>query len=367
MTETDTYEATKVELTEWPTDGLESVEACPVCQSRQRRVLYAQLHDRVFFCAPGEWVLHQCLDCRSSYLDPRPTPETIHLAYRTYYTHQKAERIPTASLRGRKYLQRVMANGYRNWRFGAKFSPSSNLGVFLAFLLPSERAAIEHESRHLPRTSQRGRLLDVGFGDGAFLDIARAMGWVVTGIDPDSKVVSNALQRGLSVHQGGLEVLAGESSVFDVITMSHVIEHVHQPIEVLKACYRLLKVGGQLWVETPNIDSLGRSRFGHNWRGLEIPRHLVLFNGQSLRHALQEVGFADVQDASQPSPCSVIYPMSQRMQQGLDPYEDRPVPVWLKAEIIVARLIELWSKSRKEFLSITAKKVELNNGDFHTS
>lgn len=362
MTELEAHSVTKqVELAEWPKDGLESVKACPVCESSQRRVLYAQMRDRVFFCAPGEWVLHECINCGSSYLDPRPTPETIHLAYQTYYTHQRAERIPTASLRGVKYLKRVLANGYRNWRFKAKFSPSSSLGVLLAFLLPSERTAIEHECRHLPRRSQHGRLLDIGFGDGAFLDIAHAIGWEVTGIDPDSKVVNNARERGLNVYQGGLEVMTRESGVFDVITMSHVIEHVHEPIGAFEACHRLLKPGGQLWVETPNIDSLGRSRFQHSWRGLEIPRHLVLFNRQSLRQALQRAGFTDVQDASQTSPCSVIYAMSQRMQKGLDPYVDTPMSTSLKMEIMMARVAEFWLKPRREFLSITAKKPASNS------
>jgi 2-polyprenyl-3-methyl-5-hydroxy-6-metoxy-1,4-benzoquinol methylase len=359
MIELETHCAAKqLDLAKWPTDGLESLKACPVCESSQRRVLYDEMRDKVFFCAPGEWVLHECMNCGSSYLDPRPTPATIYLAYRTYYTHQRAERIPTATLRGVKYLKRIMANGYRNWRFNADFSPSNSLGVLLAFLLPSERTAIEHESRHLPRRPQYGRLLDIGFGDGAFLDIARAMGWDVTGIDPDSKVVNNALQRGLNVYQGGLEVMAQERGAFDVITMSHVIEHVHDPIEVLQTCNRLLKPGGQLWIETPNINSLGRSRFQHSWRGLETPRHLVLFNGRSLRGALQRAGFTNVQDVSQTSPCSVIYSMSQRIEAGLDPYVETPTPAWLRFEIIMARFAEFWLKPRREFLSVTAKKPD---------
>jgi 2-polyprenyl-3-methyl-5-hydroxy-6-metoxy-1,4-benzoquinol methylase len=360
MTELDADNTpNQVELTDWPKDGLESVKVCPVCQSRERRMLYARMRDRVFFCAPGEWVLHECLDCGSSYLDPRPTPETIDLAYRTYYTHQRVERIPTTNLHGLKYLKRIMANGYRNWRFNATFSPSSSLGILLISLLPSERAAIEHEFRHLPRLPRRGRLLDIGFGDGAFLDIAKAIGWEVTGIDPDSKVVDNALQRGLNVYQGGLEVLARESGVFDVITMSHVIEHVHQPIEVLKECHRLLKRGGQLWVETPNIKSLGRLRFQHHWRGLETPRHLVLFNRLSLRQALERAGFTNVRDASQTSPCSVIYAMSQRMQEGLNPYVKTAMPTSLKVKIMIDRFAEFWLKPRREFLSITAEKPAL--------
>ena len=343
---------------DWPISGLESVSACPACGGQRRRVLYDDLQDNVFFCSPGKWALHECLDCSSAYLDPRPTPETIHLAYRTYYTHKRAERTPTAKLRGLSYLQRAMANGYRNWRFNATLKPSTALGVPFAFLFPFERAAIEHEFRHLPRTATQGRLLDVGFGDGVFLEKARDIGWDVSGIDLDPKVVENALKRGLNVYQGDLEVLAGMENEFDVITMSHVIEHVHHPTTVLAACHRLLKPGGRLWIETPNISSLGRSRFQSAWRGLETPRHLVIFNRQSLCEALDRVGFADVRDAPQISPCSIVYAMSERMKNGADPYIEAPVSAALKVKIVAARFVEWWLKSRREFVSITAKKAQ---------
>jgi 2-polyprenyl-3-methyl-5-hydroxy-6-metoxy-1,4-benzoquinol methylase len=346
----------KIVSDEWPANGLESVEECPVCGSTRRRVLYGGLRDNVFFCAPGDWVLHDCLDCRSAFLDPRPSAATLHLAYRTYYTHEEQEPISASSLRGLRYVRRVLANGYKNWRFGARLKPSNWLGAPLAFLLPFQRTAIEHEFRYLPRTAKHGRLLDIGFGSGDFLDAARAIGWEVTGIDTDSKVVSNALKRGLNVYQGDLEVLAGESNAFDFITLSHVIEHVHKPIPILEACYRLLKPGGKLWLETPNINSLGRMRFRNNWRGLETPRHLVIFNRRSLHTALNQIGFTEVRDASRPSPCLFIYSSSQRMKQRLDPYENRPVSTLLKGEIVAVRFLESWLKSRREFVSVTARK-----------
>jgi 2-polyprenyl-3-methyl-5-hydroxy-6-metoxy-1,4-benzoquinol methylase len=346
----------KIVSDEWPANGLESVKECPVCGSTRRRVLYGGLRDNVFFCAPGDWVLHDCLDCRSAYLDPRPSAATLHLAYRKYYTHEKQESISASSLRGLRYVRRVLANGYRNWRFGSRLKPSSRLGAPLLFLLPSQRATIEREFRYLPRTAKHGRLLDIGFGNGAFLDAAQAIGWDVTGIDIDSKVVSNALKRGLNVYKGDLEVLAGESNAFDFITLSHVIEHVYKPIPVLEACYRLLKPGGKLWLETPNINSLGRMRFRNNWRGLETPRHLAIFNRRSLYTALNQIGFTDVRDAAQPSPCFFMYSSSQRMKQGLDPYENRPVSTLLKGEIIGVGFLESWLKACREFISVTARK-----------
>ncbi|MGB6307871.1 MAG: class I SAM-dependent methyltransferase [Steroidobacteraceae bacterium] len=341
---------------DWPEGGLESVDECPVCGSTRRRALYVGLRDNIFFCAPGEWALHDCLDCGSAYLDPRPSAATLHLAYRRYYTHDEPESRPAANLRGLRYLRRLLINGYKNWRFCAKLEPASPLGVPLVFLLPFIRTATEHAFRHLPRTAQHGRLLDIGFGSGAFLDAARAIGWEVSGVDPDSQSVSNALKRGLNVYQGDLAVLAGESNAFDVITLSHVIEHVHKPIPVLEACHRLLKPGGMLCLETPNIRSLGRERFQNNWRGLETPRHLVIFNRRSLHTALKQVGFTGVRDVSRPNPCFFIYASSQRMKHGLDPYANLPVPAWLKAEIIATGLLESCLRSRREYVSVTARK-----------
>jgi 2-polyprenyl-3-methyl-5-hydroxy-6-metoxy-1,4-benzoquinol methylase len=346
----------KIAPDEWPPTGLESVKECPVCGSTRRRVLYSGLRDNVFFCAPGDWVLHDCVDCRSAYLDPRPSAATLHLAYRTYYTHEEQEPISASSLRGLKYVRRVLTNGYKNWRFGARLKPSGWLGAPFLFLLPFKRTAIEREFRHLPSLAKHGRLLDIGFGSGDFLYAAQAIGWAVAGIDTDSKVVSNALKRGLNVQQGNLEVFAAESNAFDVITLSHVIEHVQEPIPVLEACYRLLKPGGRLWLETPNISSLGRIRFRNNWRGLETPRHLVIFNRRSLHTSLNQIGFTHVRDVPQPSPCSFIYSSSQRMKQKLDPNENTPVSTLLKGEILAVGFLEWCLKSRREFVSVTAKK-----------
>jgi 2-polyprenyl-3-methyl-5-hydroxy-6-metoxy-1,4-benzoquinol methylase len=341
---------------EWPAEGLEIVVACPVCQSKQRRVLYSGLQDRVFFCAAGAWTLKECLSCGSAYLDPRPTPETIHLAYQTYYTHQKTDRRPANELHGVRLLQRLFANGYKNWRFGTNFKPSNILGIPLAYLLSSLRAVMDREFRHLPRAFKGARLLDIGFGDGRFLDDAKTLGWEVVGIDTDPEVVKKASLRGLEVYAGGVDVLAGEDGSFDIITISHVIEHVHEPRSVLRSCYRLLKPGGRLWLETPNINSLGRSRFQQNWRGLESPRHLTIFSHQSLRKVLESVGFSNIQDLPQPSPCSIMYAASQRIQDGLDPNANSPVSVSLRVEVVLAIFVEWLLRSRKEFLAMVATK-----------
>lgn len=345
-------------LIDWPINGIESVDSCPACSSRAYRILHGRLRDRIFFCAPGEWTLNECLGCGSAFLGSRPTPETIQLAYQYYYTHQQSERLPAENLHGMRWLQRVLANGYKNWRFRTNLQPSSVLGVPLAFLMPTNRAILNRQFRHLPHLNTGGCLLDVGFGDGSFLENAKSVGWDVVGIDPDIETVKNARQRGLNVYHGSLETLIGIKNKFDVVTMSHVLEHMHDPIESLRACHRLLKPGGQLWLETPNIRALGHSRFQENWRGLEPPRHLVIFNSESLRNALIEVGFTEIKDLPQPSPCDGIYAQSHRIRDGLDPHLEAPITMKLHVEIAMAKFIERLFKSRREFIAMTAIKKE---------
>lgn len=341
---------------DWPEDGTEPLDSCPVCLSKNRRVLHSNLRDRIFLCAPGEWTLNECLACSSAFLDPRPTRETMHLAYKNYYTHEQSERLPPEQLGGVRRLKRILANGYKNWRFGTDLQPASLLGVPVTYLMPSIRALLNRQFRHLPRLATTGCVLDVGFGSGGFLENAKSVGWDVTGVDPDIETVRNARARGLNAVQGDLDTLDGVDSKFDVITMCHVIEHVHDPVASLRACHRLLKPGGLLWIETPNIQSLGHARFKEDWRGLEPPRHLVLFNEASLRWALLQAGFCGIKRLPQPSPCEGIYTLSQRIKDGRDPRIYAPISMKLRVDIGVAKFIEWIRPSRREFIALVSTK-----------
>jgi 2-polyprenyl-3-methyl-5-hydroxy-6-metoxy-1,4-benzoquinol methylase len=287
------------------------------------------------------------------YIDPRPTPETIHLAYRQYYTHEDQVRLPAEQLRGLRWLQRVLANGYKNWKFGTDLQPSSRLGVLAAFLLPKYRTTLDRQFRQLPMRHGGGRVLDIGFGDGGFLDNARMLGWQVVGTDFDEKAVRNARERGIDARLGTVDVVDGQ---FDVITMSHVIEHLHDPVAVLRACYDLLAPGGTLWIETPNAAAVGLNRLGDGWLALDAPRHLVMFNRRSLERSLRDSGFAAVMDLPQPSPVIGLYAMSPRVREGSNPYARGPVPLSLRVESIFVWLFESLVKSRREYVAITARK-----------
>lgn len=342
----------------WPADGLESVTRCPVCGESEREILHAELVDNAFRVAPGKWTLWKCTKCRSAYLDPRPAPANIHLAYANYYTHQEVVgKDDYATLGAFRKLRRRLVNGYINWRYGAHAKPASPLGVLVVSAIPKLKKLLSQQYRHMPRLPNTGgRLLDVGCGDGSFLRLARTCGWDVVGLDPDPKARANAAKQSLTVYEGGIEYFDGKAKMFDVITMNHVIEHIYEPVKLLKACHKLLKPGGQIWLSTPNIDSFGHQRFQQNWRGLETPRHLVLFNRNSLNQALISAGFSAPIDCECLSPSKGMFKMSFAMELGHAPHYALDPPITLQLHAALVAFAEVIFPSRREFITVTARK-----------
>lgn len=99
-------------------------------------------------------------------------------------------------------------------------------------------------------------------------------------------------EMGLPAFTGTLPHPDLELESFDVITMWHALEHVHEPMPVLREARQLLSPGGKLMITVPNIDSLAFRWFGRYWFGLELPRHLTHFTPASLLEMLQRCGFA---------------------------------------------------------------------------
>jgi SAM-dependent methyltransferase len=192
----------------------------------------------------------QCNRCGLAFTNPRPDPSSISQFYPDdYRCHRAKERV-------------------------AKTDPLMKL---------------------LPKHGQ-ARLLDFGCGGGDFLARMHAAGWNVTGLDSSAAAIQNVRERlKLRAHVGTLPCPLFTDACFEAITMRQSLEHTHEPLEVLRAAYRLLTPGGRLIVAAPNFDSCAAAWFGAHWFGLDVPRHLTHFIPGTLRLMLNRAGFEQVE------------------------------------------------------------------------
>ncbi len=265
---------------------------CFLCE-RPGVVLYADMQDRLFG-APGAWTLKRCPshECGLAWLDPMPIDEDIPNAYKSYYTHPEAqaERV-TFPFK----IYRALRAGYLETRRSDRAPGRTRWLAPLIWLNPGWRAEADFSVMHQASPFPGMRLLDLGCGDGSALERLRDLGWKeLWGLDLDPIAVQRARQKGLNVQHGTLKSQAYPDGFYDVITMSHVVEHVPDPTELLHECRRVLKPRGRLVVYTPNLDSLGHQLFRGNWLPLDPPRHLHLFNRTTLAETVARSGHWEI-------------------------------------------------------------------------
>ena len=121
-------------------------------------------------------------------------------------------------------------------------------------------------------------ILDIGCGTGAFLNGAVEAGWHVTGLEPDDgarKVCRDKYQIEAEVPSKLFELPAQH---FDVVTLWHVLEHVHQLHEYMAEIKRVLKPGGMTFIALPNYTSSDAAFYHEYWAAYDVPRHLYHFS-----------------------------------------------------------------------------------------
>jgi SAM-dependent methyltransferase len=110
--------------------------------------------------------------------------------------------------------------------------------------------------RQLDRRVGRGtprRLLDVGAHAGRFMSLAQRAGWTVEGVEVNPKTAACAERRtGAIVHRAGIEAIAAGPGHYNAVTLTDVLEHIPNPVQVLEAAARLLVPGGVIAVKVPS-------------------------------------------------------------------------------------------------------------------
>lgn len=152
-----------------------------------------------------------------------------------------------------------------------------------------ERSSRARRILELARTLQPdGRLLDVGSGSGMLVEQAIQLGYHAEGIEPSAWLQQIARERDLPVHFGTFPHSA-VSGKFDLITLIDVIEHVSNPLELLRYIAAVLAENGVAVIVTPDVNSVAARIFGWKWWHFRVA-HIGYFNKRTLVFALTQAG-----------------------------------------------------------------------------
>jgi SAM-dependent methyltransferase len=156
------------------------------------------------------------------------------------------------------------------------------------FSLDFDLARFESELERLARGRLRGSLLDIGCATGTYMEAAQARGWRVTGVETAEYGRAETARRTSALVVAACEELpAGQT--FDLVTLHHVLEHVHEPLAFLRDTVAP-RVGGRLLIEVPNFDSLASRVYGTAWRDLRLEQHVCHYTSASLSRLVTAAG-----------------------------------------------------------------------------
>jgi len=186
-----------------------------------------------------------------------------------------------------------------------------NCGIVFSLRIPSAKELEEHYNAypHFSGISQTtikrynelldrfekyrltNRIIDVGCGEGFFLDEARKRGWKVYGTECVPHYIPVCESKGITMNEGILDINNYQSGSFDIVTSFEVIEHLNYPAEEIGNFRYLLRTGGLLYLTTPNFNSLSRRIQGKSWSVIYYPDHLCYFSPASIEYAMKTNGF----------------------------------------------------------------------------
>jgi len=246
---------------------------------------------------PGAWRLLCCRRCGLIWREPSPLGASV-LPKAGYAPHQVGIaglprrgglrfRLKRAALAGRGYP----ADG---------LSPAELAVGALLRRIPGSRL------EHLPDYVPGGRLLDVGCGTGLYVRAMRGLGWRAAGLEPAPGALRVAeWQAGLPLVAGRSEAAPLRDGQFDALVFSHSLEHTSSPTRALSEARRLLRPGGVILIEVPNMGGLDARLFGRYWFPLDPAFHLYHFAPATLRAYLKAGGFEDVRVWSVAAPFNI--------------------------------------------------------------
>ena len=228
---------------------------CPVCQSTDVTFwvhVPAEWLDKRSPVPDKEYTYLRCQECEATFLSEIPPDEELSMYYESGYYHLKQEH---------------------------RDSPKS-LSAILRFHM--------RLARPIP-LEKPGKHLDFGCGPGDYLSFTESYGWESVGVEYSEASARAARARGFQVVlESDLDDLPDGG--YDLITMIHSLEHLPQPMEVLRRLVRKLAPSGQLFIEVPYLDCHEFRIFGRWFSMIQAPVHLQFFTDSTVRRIASMVG-----------------------------------------------------------------------------
>jgi 2-polyprenyl-3-methyl-5-hydroxy-6-metoxy-1,4-benzoquinol methylase len=233
-----------------PFEHLETPD-CLICNSTEKKPFY-QVSNR--FNQKESFDLVKCPNCNFVYLSPRPTADAIGVYYEVeeYQPHQANARNAADVLYQRV---RIWNNRYK-------------------------RKTIE-------KYKKNGNILDYGCGTGEFLLEMNVSGWKTYGYEPLTKAANIARNHGLNI----LKSLQNYQGGADIITLWHVLEHIHDARGIIKTLQQIMAPEAYLIIAVPNYQSFDAKIFKQNWVAFDAPRHLYHFTPETMTLFLESMNF----------------------------------------------------------------------------
>ncbi len=235
---------------------LELLKNCPVCQGEKYRFLLSCIDYTV---SKETFDIVACENCAFEFTNPRPDQESIGRYYQSteYISHSNTNKG-------------IINKLYQTVR-------KQTLQRKLDLVISLEPA--------------KGELLDIGCGTGAFLQVCKQAGWLTNGIETDEAARALAMQISNSPIEADLLTYQSFAQ-FNIITMWHVLEHIHRLDESIQKIKSLLKANGRLCIAVPNSKSHDAQKYQKYWAAYDVPRHLYHFSQTTIRqlfnrHALE--------------------------------------------------------------------------------
>lgn len=231
---------------------------CPICGSPG--VFAFRAGDYFYKVTDFRADLFDCQECHGLFQWPRPDARVIATFYPSGYWRESGETTLLERLQA-LYVACILRLDLMGW-FG--------------------RLGLDRDAA----------FLDIGCGRGDWLAAIEKRGFRVFGLEADGRAVDQARRRfGLKLRRGDVDSWHPEPESFDAIAFFHLLEHLPLPHDFLQKCRTALRPDGRLLLRVPNLSSLQYALLGGRWKGLEMPRHLVMFRPGALERLLKAHGF----------------------------------------------------------------------------